>query len=819
MKSKARFLPFVLALALLTSLFLLSPASAATGSVTLDKSYTTLGGMLEITVSDSDLDAGVPQNEDGYVVPAGDIAANDPVRFRTDMGEILDADNSLAVDYRDVVLNVDTSGSPNETTTAAIMAAWNSLTLEGADGARHPFSLENAQGGAFILRSSEDVTVPEGGITFTVGYSTHDFQTHDVTVRSTQDPTGITVTLMEDGRSTGRFAGSFTVDSATDADSNTIAGIEGSLITVTYEDDDINRHARATVETTDPSIVLVAPSDGTATQNTQPVLVAQVTDGDSGIDRDSITFHVDAPGEPSEVSSVPIPGGYRAEVRLGGVSAGETTINWSVSVFDKAGNFNTSDSNSIRIDTVPPNLESAATVDATSIAVEFNEDLNGGSLQASDFSVDGVHPADVSSDGASVTLKVPALAADARPIVEVVGEIQDRAGNIQRGGQQVTASDGIAPTLTVSIAPGYSDGSDVTIDIMTDEALLTVPSVTVGGDGVSGLRRAGDNHFRANYSTSSAGVYSVEVSGSDTSANSASASGGFEVDTGLPAPTSVTLPGVGEVSAGDGATHGITTPNPFITIEWDSEATEYDGDTHDSVEVTGLMLSGAGGESVDVKVSSPSSNRLLISARDLALGAYTLSFNGADDLGNTLASDTTVMFEVKEPDPFEITLTPGWNLVSLPAEPQMSGINDVIPVGHPASIVLTYDPTQPGAWLSASRGEDGSFSGTLDNISARTAYWVFTDAFDSLSVKVMQQHGGSPSHLPTINLVAGWNLLPVLDVTGGSSFGDFVSNYVGGVQRTYAYDASNDRFSQHSGGLQVGHGYWVYLSSATVLLP
>ena len=334
-----------------------------------------------------------------------------------------------------------------------------------------------------------------------------------------------------------------------------------------------------------------------------------------------------------------------------------------------------------------------------------------------------------------------------------------------------------------------------------------------------------NNHFRTTFNApASAMKYSIDVEGTDTSANTASASGiEFEVDAQLPAPNSVTFPGLDPVTdLGSGATHSITTQNPFITIEWQSEGMEYDGDSHGSVEVTDLMIADGDGNAVDLTVTNPSENRLLISARGLALGAYTMSFNGSDDLGNTLASDVSLKFEVKEPDPFKITLTPGWNLVSLPAEPQASGINDVIPADHPASIVLTYDPTQAGAWLSASRGGDGSFAGSLESISARTAYWIFTDAFDSLSVKVMQQTGGSPVNLPTVNLVAGWNLLPVLDVSGGSSFGDdatSVDDYVSGVVRTYAYDSSGDRFNQHSGMLQIGHGYWVYLSSATVLVP
>ncbi len=852
MKSKARFLPFVLALALLTSVFVLSSASAATGSVSLSESYTTLGGSLDITVSDPDLDEGVSQvNEGPYMIDAGAIAANDPVRFRTEKGQILNADDKLGVDYLDVVLTLmyqrfeTTTGEYiDETPPQAMTDAWNALTSEGDDGARHPFTLENPQGGAFILRSSTDVMVPEGGIKFTVTYTAHDIQMHSVNVRSTQDPNGISVELTETGLSTGVFTGSFGVLAAAESDdaNDMVAAIDGSLITVTYDDGGTSRIDTATVETTAPSIALIAPADGTATQVLTPRLIAEVTDADSGIDKDSIMFDVGEGATTSVVTTVPIAGGHRAEVQLSGVSQGETTVEWSVSVSDVAGNSNTSDASSIRIDTIPPSLASATTgnhldgdgnavadpakADPTSIEVVFNEALDSESVQASDFRVNGVAPADLTSKGASVYLAVGAMAADAKPSVELVGDISDVAGNIRAGSGQVTAADGIAPTLTVTADPPYSKG-EVTIDIQTDEALLTAPSLTLSGgnEGLSGLRRVANNHFRTTFNApASAMKYSIDVEGTDTSANTGTADPTeFEVDAQLPAPNSVTFPGLDPVTdLGSGATHGITTQNPFITIEWESEASEYEGDSHGAVEVTGLMIADGDGNAVDLTVTNPSENRLLISARGLALGAYTMSFNGSDDNGNTLASDVSLKFEVKEPAPFSITLTPGWNLVSLPAEPQASGINDVIPADHPASIVLTYDPTQAGAWLSASRGGDGSFAGSLENISARTAYWIFTDAFDSLSVKVMQQTGGSPVNLPTVNLVAGWNLLPVLDVSGGSSFGDdatSVDDYVSGVVRTYAYDSSGDRFNQHSGMLQIGHGYWVYLSSATVLVP
>lgn len=896
MKSKARFLPFVLALALLTSLFVLSHATAATGSVTLDKSHIKApDGMVGITVSDPAANVGVVQEAEAegagggsYVIPGRTIAGNEAVRFRTALSPILTSsaldltgegsdDSNTGVDYRDVVLNVVIPDGTNETTTNAIMRAWDELTAPstvGGDG-RHPFSLENPQGGAFILRSANDVNVPEGGIMFTATYKAPDAQMETVRITSTQDPAGFDISVMETGADTGVFTGSFTTADASDPATNSISAIAGSLITVTYEDagGDESRD-RVTVENTAPDVTLIAPDDGYATQIRGVRLSAQVTDTEAGVVEASITFHVSGTDvgtgspeptvaiNPESQTDVPIDGGFRSEAQLHGVPSGVTEVEWYVTVEDGAGNMETSGKWKIRIDTLAPALESAVTgqhlnddgdivtdasdADPTSVRVDFDEEVDADSLQATDFRVNDIVPADVSSSGSSVFLTVAAMASNATPTVKVVGAVADTAGNVTTGTPAVTAADGIAPTLTVETDPDYAK-SEVEIRVRSDESLLTLPSITItdgdGNDASGGLSRLtliAADHYMATYESSDSNRFEVMVSGKDTRDNEASVGDvAFEIDNALPMPTSITLPGHADPITDFSESYGITTSNPFITIEWDSEASEYEGDSHGAVDVTGLMfgdfevntpMGDSGGVRSDwgddspvvFNVTKPSANRLLISARSLAIGKYKMTFNGSDELGNALGDAVSIEIEVKEPDPFSITLTPGWNLVSLPAEPQMSGINDVMG-DHAASIVLTYDPTQPGAWLSASRpGAGEAFAGSLETISARTAYWIFTDSFDSLSVPVTRPTGGGVTLLPTVNLVAGWNLLPVLDVSGGAAFGDDASSvgaYVSNVVRTYAYNASSDTFSQHTGMLQVGHGYWAYLSSATVLVP
>jgi hypothetical protein len=914
--------------------------------VKLSKSFiTTPGGELEITVEDADLNFGVVQVDEDmgqdprgtaelapYLIPAGPIARNDAVRFRTQLAPIKSSsdadlypdnddasgtDANIGEDYRDVILSVVIADGTNATTTTAIIRAWDALTSPSRRGvqdadARHPFALENPQGGAFILRSDTDVMVPEGGITFTATYKAPDEQDVDVTLSSTQDIAGITVNLAETGADTGKFTGSFQTAGASDEDSSPpgIASIAGSLITVTYDDDGTRRVANATVETTDPTILITAPEHDYSTRVRSARLIAEVTDADSGIDKDTIMFEVTptnlaggsvaGPGVTvTDVTTVAIAGGFKAEVQLANVPAGETEITWYVTVMDEAGNLAESDRDdseegrqdySIRIDTVAPALgtisidsngdemnnrtvdgaitgnhldddnkavTNAGKGDDTSIRVVFNEALDEGSLAASDFRVNGVAPSDVawsSKHPESAFLKVASLDSAARPLVEVTGDIADTAGNIRPGGLKVeNAMDGISPTLEVEIEPTYHK-EEVTIRVRSNEPLLTVPTINLNDSdspvGLSVPRLIATDHYSTVFKApTQPEIFNVNVSAQDTSANAASigeAAPGdddaitFEIDKNLPAPTSITLPGHGAIIHADisADAYKITTMNPFITIEWDSEASEYDEDSHKTVDFTDLMIgdfevntpmgeeTGArsdwGDDSpVVFNVTKPTDNRLLISARSLALGTYTLSFNGADELGNALGDPVTIDIEVKEPDPFSISLTPGWNLVSLPAEPQASGINDVMG-DHAASIVLTYDPTQPGAWLSSSRGDDGVFAGSLESIGARTAYWIFTDGFDSIKVPITRPTGGGVTLLPTVNLVAGWNLLPVLDVGGGAAFGDdaaSVGDYVDNVVRTYSYDGSSDRFDQLSGMLQIGSGYWAYLSAATVLVP
>ena len=572
MKSKARFLPFVLALALLTSLFVLSPATAATGSVTLSKSHiTTPGGVVDITVEDEGANTGVvlkreSMGRDGdgnmvaYIVHDGRIydAGSRSLQYTTSLAPLLSAtkdelgldddetDRNIGRNSSDVVLELVNANSYSTST----IAAWEALTrpardsdLNAVEGKRHPRSLENAEGGVFVLRTSDDdnkayEVLQE--ISFAVTYKSHDTQMVDVHVVSTQDTKGKTLSLEETGASTGVFKGSFVTADSTGLSDNTIAAIAGSLITVTYEDpDEDESFDRVTVETTPPDVAIISPDHDYSTQIRGVRLTAQVTDTEAKVVEKTITFHVSAtdagsgapePVGQGEQTNIAIDNGFRSEVQLQGVPAGVTNIEWWVTVEDGAGNSGESDRDpttddkerwTIRIDTQAPELEGAVTgenldddgeevtdpakADPTSVRAVFDEPIDGDSLQTTDFRVNDIIPADVSwSDEhpESAFLTVASMASDATPTVKVVGAVTDTAGNVTSGGLAATATDGIAPALSVEVDPTY-DKEEVEIRVRSDEALLTLPTITINGSnadtGLSRLRLIAADHYMATY--------------------------------------------------------------------------------------------------------------------------------------------------------------------------------------------------------------------------------------------------------------------------------------------------------------------------------
>jgi len=648
----------------------------------------------------------------------------------------------------------------------------------------------------------------------------------------------------------------------------------------------------------------VIDADSTIAKKTIVVIFAIDDDGDGDIDntKPADEVNVDADGEVTTVA-----GGFHAKQRLPSAMApsANATIYWWVKATDVAGNVGISDRQptidgnadtcvpgsfpavgslngvevgitasvagcqpfSIKVDFTKPTLSTGVTgsfwdsattttdktvtdvtkAKNTSIRVDMSEDIDGTSVQASDFKVDGMTPLTAewfSGRKGSVFLGVPALAPNARPKVELAGEIKDVAGNPQTTGSIAAITDGIAPGLTVTITGTSASrpvtNGKVTITIVADEDVgqptvsiskINDHTVSSGGLGTAVAVTAAltsAKTYEATFTGSAAGLYNVYVTANDTTASNTGSKGdsGGVIDV-----TSGTTALLFEIDTSVG-TATISPENTddadaFITIGFAAEGTEYaaaggtDFDSHDTVTIVSATLDG-----IDITPLASTDNKtFLYKASGLTEAEHKIVVKAKDAAGNEKEFSGTVKVTARKA--FELKLNPGWNLVSLPGEPGDSAINTVVPALHPATTILTYDSSVPGGWLTAVRGDDGAFAGTLTDITAGRAYWVLTNSFESIKVVIPRLSSGAAMLPPTINIVEGWNFVPVLDVTGAKVSGDTVvsSVYFANlkISRVYTFGTITNAWEQVAVGtstnVTIGTGYWVFATETGTLVP
>lgn len=163
---------------------------------------------------------------------------------------------------------------------------------------------------------------------------------------------------------------------------------------------------------------------------------------------------------------------------------------------------------------------------------------------------------------------------------------------------------------------------------------------------------------------------------------------------------------------------------------------------------------------------------------------------------------------------FTISLTPGWNLVSVPVHPVNTAVEQVLDsVSGNFNLVYGYDgctPTNP--WKSYDPGA-ASFANDLVQIDETTGHWIRTTGESTLVVTGTVVSTSVP-------LCTGWNLvgypslrtLPVADA---------ISSIAGCVVKVYAYFASDpvDPWKKYDPTapdyandlvqLTPGRGYWI----------
>ena len=530
----------------------------------------------------------------------------------------------------------------------------------------------------------------------------------------------------------------------------------------------------------------------------------------------------------------------------------------------------------VRIDNQEPQLQSATTGptwdadddevdmgadDPNSILVVFSEELDESTVEDSDFTVEGTSVTDVQVEGENVFLTVSSeLAPDEEPDVELVGSVRDVAGNRQTSGED-TAEDGIAPTLTVEITGGNRSvtNDDIKVTITANEDVgtpkVTFSKVVDAGDieddattddidermyaleeeDVKDAVLKSQRMYEVSYEASGPGLYSVYVTANDANSSNTGTAGVSKGPIDLGDDTDAILfefdNDVGEPTVSPEETDNSA---PFIAIDFAAEGNEYydddakldkvDVDSYGDVMITSASIDSPDMDEMDITDMLVTTDNVvfLYKASDLAKGDHVITVTATDTAGNEL-EDHELTVEVSEREPFELELKPGWNLVSLPGTPTNTSINAVIPADHPANTILTYDATD--GWMTAIRSEDGTWLGTLMTVDATRAYWIQTDSFESINVDIPRISAGT-SVPPTIALSAGWNFVPVVDVSGELSHGDQVSAsaYFSGVDvnRVYTFNTLMGMWDVVEVGtenLMVGYGYWVHADEDDVLAP
>jgi hypothetical protein len=291
----------------------------------------------------------------------------------------------------------------------------------------------------------------------------------------------------------------------------------------------------------------------------------------------------------------------------------------------------------------------------------------------------------------------------------------------------------------------------------------------------------------------------------------------------------------------------------FVTIDFkkravgetDNEEEEYAEDSFEEVTVTKFELDG-----VDLtdEVTTTDDQVFTIPIAGIDIGDHEIVIQAEDEAGNELDDDLELDFEVEARDAFELEVNPGWNFKSLPgtaADPMLSAIFE----GSSVSTIYTYDPTVPGGWLVAVFDDgEGEWVGDFDMLEVTRAYWMNATVVEAIEIDIPRIVGGAPGQgatpvlPPVLDMVIGWNMTPLIDVSGDVEFGDTVDADVyfasvnAEVGRIVTYDTITNSWdtvnftedpvnSDGLGGtlddpdLAFGNAYWTYMIEEGTLAP
>ncbi len=505
----------------------------------------------------------------------------------------------------------------------------------------------------------------------------------------------------------------------------------------------------------------------------------------------------------------------------------------------------------------------------TSLVVVFDADLDAATVSAADFTVSDnsvtaatiytfTNPPSATILGRNrvyLTLGT-ALARNATPTVSIASgqSVNDLAGNVLSAGSTdatVVAKDGIAPSFTFSLDKTISKDkvvATVTSTETVDPSTFSVKgypdaSIVGGSTQTFAVEVTGTNAWKATFDASTNagkdGKYSVQVAGKDGLGNSGTSGKTTTADPAAVIFTQDTIINVAPVAWAftvgtvdfTAAAADVQGTSPLVSVNF-----------MEAVTVTRAAF-GVSGSEVDVLAKGTQSTDMkswLYQASGLTLGkTYKIIVSATDLAGNSISDlgKTFNTIAVKLP---ETPLKPGQNLVSFTGNPVNGDINAVFSDAS-VTAVITYDPKDAkGPWLTATRGLDGKLSGTITKIDGQHSYFVKSSGFATIKVEIAKL--GFDAVPSVISVWKGWNLVPVVSVTGAVplaagntcatalAVGELphcvsADSYLSTIRwvTAYTFDPVANAWTKiqprNFENLVIGAGYWVYVSDDGILVP
>jgi len=360
------------------------------------------------------------------------------------------------------------------------------------------------------------------------------------------------------------------------------------------------------------------------------------------------------------------------------------------------------------------------------------------------------------------------------------------------------------------------------VDVTTGvKAVNTAPGVAV--------KTLGQNEWTYTVSPAASNTYSVFVEVDDTKRN-ASSTGDDPAASDMDIATGHTFEIDNEFNNGVAAV--VVEPETLgaapaadifiIRLTFASAGSEYPGDSDGTVTITKAELDGD--DVIDTLEVRSEGRDVTFAIENVAEGDHTLVYSAEDSLGNKV-EDQEVDITVVDRPAWTLTLSRGLNLISLPALPESTNINDVFGGNEDIDLVFTFDGTLARVAhrvdTSAPFDVDGSNPIALLDVDASNAYFVNAVRGTTVDINIPPLGASVP---PLLTVGGGeWALVPVISLEQPGDIGQGTavdaSDYLGSpiaafrFQRTGLAPLETDNNNEQI--VRIGEGYWVLYAPST----